>query len=80
MLQATLQWELVALKWRSLAEQRRDHYFDLYRSGRWKHYYTEDQFLAEMRKAIALADRWVEIAPSRLEREAPAEIKRAAAA
>ena len=65
MLQATVQWERIALKWRSLAEQRRDHHFELYQSGRWKHYYTDDEFLTEMRKAVALAERWVEIAPSR---------------
>ena len=40
-----------------LAEQRRDHHFELYRSGRWKHYYTEEQFLAEMRKAVENAER-----------------------
>ena len=65
MLLATLQWERIALKWRNLAEQRRDHHFELYQSGRWKHYYTEEEFLTEMRKAVALAERWVEIAPSR---------------
>jgi hypothetical protein len=73
MLLATVQWERTALKWRNLAEQRRDHHLDLYRSGRWKHYYTEEQFLTEMRKAVALAERWVQIAPSGEER-APAEI------
>ena len=80
MLQATLQWERIALKWRSLAEQRRDHHFELYRSGRWKHYYTEEQFLDEMRKAVALAERWVEIAPGREEREGMAAAKQSAAA
>ena len=79
MLLATVQWERTALKWRNLAEQRRDHHFDLYRSGRWKHYYTEEQFLTEMRKAVALAERWVKIAPSPEER-APAEIEHPAAA
>ncbi|MEA2981290.1 MAG: hypothetical protein QOF91_3197 [Alphaproteobacteria bacterium] len=80
MLKATVQWERIALKWRSLAEQRRDHHFELYRSGRWRHYYTEEEFLDEMRKAVALAERWADIAPSRLERAAPAETKQPAAA
>ena len=80
MRQATLQWERIALKWRNLAEQRRDHHFELYRSGRWKHYYTEEQFLDEMRQAVALAERWVEIAPGREEREAMAAAKQSAAA
>ena len=70
MLPATIQWERIALKWRNLAEQRRDHSLDLYQSGRWKHYYTEAEFLTEMRKAAAIAERWIEIAPLREERRA----------
>ncbi len=53
----------VALKWRTLAERRRAHFFDLYQSGRWKHYYSQDQFLFEMRQAVAVAERWARIAP-----------------
>ena len=75
MFQATLRWERVALKWRSLAEQRRDHHFDLYRSGRWVHYYTEEEFLTELRKAVALAEHWAEIAPSGRERAVPPELQ-----
>ena len=61
---------------RTLAEKRRDHHFELYRSGRWVHYYTEENFMAEMRKAVALAERWVEhLAPLRQERVAPAKLK-----
>ena len=70
MLQATRKWERIALKWRNLAEQRRDHHVDLYKSGRWKHYYTDEEFLTEMRQAVALAERWAEIAPSGEERGA----------
>ena len=63
MRQASLKWERVALRWRDLAERRHAHYLDLYKSGRWTHYYTEDEFRAELRTAIALADRWATIAP-----------------
>ena len=63
MVKATVKLENVALKWRALAEKRRDHCLELYKTGRWKHYYTEQQFLAEMRAAIALAQRWAKIAP-----------------
>ena len=52
-----------ALKWRDLAERRRAHFVDLYKSGRWKHYYTDEQFVVRMREAIAAANRWAEIAP-----------------
>ena len=55
MYKATVEWERTAMKWRTLAEKRRDHHFELYRSGRWEHYYTEENFMAEMRKAVALA-------------------------
>jgi uncharacterized repeat protein (TIGR03809 family) len=53
----------VAHKWRALAERRRAHFVDLYHSGRWKHYYSEEQFLRRLREAIRLSERWAEIAP-----------------
>ena len=56
--------DAVAQKWRALAESRRAHFFELYDSGRWKHYYSEEQFLYRMREAIRLTQRWAEIAPS----------------
>ena len=52
-----------ARKWRDLAERRRDHLVELYRSGRWQHYYTDQEFVAEMRQAVALAERWAALAP-----------------
>jgi uncharacterized repeat protein (TIGR03809 family) len=54
---------LTALKWRDLAERRRAHFIDLYDSGRWRHYYTDQTFLQEMKAADAAAKRWAEIAP-----------------
>jgi uncharacterized repeat protein (TIGR03809 family) len=55
--------EEVALKWRALAERRRAHYIELYQSGRWKLYFTEEQFLVRMREAVRSSERWAEIAP-----------------
>jgi len=55
--------EQTALKWRALAERRQTHFADLFQSGRWKHYYSEDQFLFEFRQAVAAAERWARIAP-----------------
>ncbi len=72
MIKATRRWERIALKWRALAEQRCVHLVDLYQSGRWKHYYTEEEFLAELRQAVAIAERWAKIAPLPEEREAAA--------
>jgi uncharacterized repeat protein (TIGR03809 family) len=53
----------VAQKWRALADRRCAHFFELYYGGRWKHYYSEGQFLYRMREAIRLSERWAEIAP-----------------
>jgi uncharacterized repeat protein (TIGR03809 family) len=75
MVQATVKLEAAALKWRALAERRRDHHIELYRSGRWRHYYTDQQFLIEMRTAIALAQRWATIAPRPEERDAADAVK-----
>ena len=80
MLPAARNWERIALKWLNIAERRRDHHLDLYKSGRWKHYYTDEEFLIEMRQAVAIADRWAVIAPRPGEREAPAAIEQPAAA
>ena len=55
--------DAVAQKWRALAERRRAHFLELYDSGRWKRYYSEEQFLYRMREAIRMTQRWSEIAP-----------------
>jgi hypothetical protein len=39
-------------KWHSLAERRRRHFVELYRSERWKRYYTEEAFRSQMREVI----------------------------
>jgi uncharacterized repeat protein (TIGR03809 family) len=52
-----------ALKWRDLAERRRAHIIELYKSGRWKHYYTDAEFIICLRQATAAANRWAQIAP-----------------
>jgi hypothetical protein len=80
MFSAAFKWERIALKWRALAEERRDHHLDLYKSGRWKHYYPDEEFLAEMTKAVALAERWSRIAPLPEAQEPPVELEQAAAA
>ena len=38
-------------------------FFELHRSGRWRRYYSEEQFLVRMHEAIWLSERWAEIAP-----------------
>ena len=61
--QAAKALDQVAQKWRRLAERRREHFVELFYSGRWKHYYSEEQFLQRMREAIRLTERWAMIAP-----------------
>jgi uncharacterized repeat protein (TIGR03809 family) len=63
MIAAARKWERIAQRWRVLAEQRCAHFDDLYRSGRWKRYYTEQEFLAALRDAVMIAERWAKIAP-----------------
>jgi uncharacterized repeat protein (TIGR03809 family) len=83
MIKATRGWGRIALKWRALAQQRCVHFDDLYRTGRWKRYYTEAKFLAELRQTVAMAERWAKIAPLPEERAAaaqPTEVERLEAA
>jgi uncharacterized repeat protein (TIGR03809 family) len=63
---STLALNEVAQKWRILAERRRAHFVELYNTGRWKRYYSEQEFLLKMRDAMKASDRWAEIAPTRL--------------
>jgi uncharacterized repeat protein (TIGR03809 family) len=48
----------ITQKWRALAERRCAHFLDLYESGRWKHYYTEEELLARTREAVRLSEAW----------------------
>jgi hypothetical protein len=57
-----------ARKWHALAERRRRHYVELYRSERWRRYFKEETFLALMRDAIQNAENWAKILERMLER------------
>jgi uncharacterized repeat protein (TIGR03809 family) len=61
--QAFRQFARIAQRWRDLVDQRCAHFVELHRSGRWKHYYDEAQFLLLMREAVELAETWSRIAP-----------------
>lgn len=52
----------ITRRWRDLAEKRRAHLVELYDTGRWKHYYTEEQLVARMREAIRLTETWERLA------------------
>ena len=48
-------------KWHSLAERRRRHFVELYRSERWKRYYTEEAFRSQMREVIQNVEIWEQV-------------------
>jgi uncharacterized repeat protein (TIGR03809 family) len=52
----------LAQRWRDLAERRRSHFVELYRSGRWKHYYTEAEFASRLREVFQAAETWEKLA------------------
>jgi uncharacterized repeat protein (TIGR03809 family) len=55
-------YETAAKKWRALAYGRCAHLVELSRSGRWKHYYSEEQFLNNMVEALRAAQTWDQLA------------------
>ncbi|MBV9346976.1 MAG: TIGR03809 family protein [Pseudolabrys sp.] len=63
----------MAARWSALAERRKAYYVELYKSGRWKHYFDEAEFLARMRDVLLATRTWNELA----QREAPPALKRA---
>jgi uncharacterized repeat protein (TIGR03809 family) len=68
----------VAQKWRVLAERRCAYFLELHYSGRWKHYYSQEQFLDRLRGAVRLSERWAEIAPPPADEMAVAPVPTAA--
>ena len=53
--------EDVARKWQALAERRRAHFDDLYKSGRWRRYYRQHNFMAQMNETARMADAWTKV-------------------
>lgn len=65
--------DLVA-RWRVLAQQRLNHLIELYESGRWKLYYTQQDFLARVQEARAALKVWEQLAPADPVRDKPVEV------
>jgi uncharacterized repeat protein (TIGR03809 family) len=55
-------YDTIARRWLALIERRQEHFLDLCDSGRWRHYFTEAEFLDEMRKVLQVRDQWAAIA------------------
>lgn len=49
--------EIVA-RWCNLAEQRLEHLTELFDTGRWRRYHSEEAFLENIREARAAVDTW----------------------
>lgn len=55
--------EQIARQWHDLAERRLTSYMELYRSGRWRHYYrSQEEFAARMLEVIKVAKVFRELA------------------
>ena len=59
----------IARRWLALIERRQENFLDLCDTGRWRHYYTEAEFLDEMRKVLRVRDQWAALAGAPLEGE-----------
>ena len=55
-------FDTIARKWCDLAECRRAYFIELYQSGRWKHYYNDEQFIYRLRDVIQAAEAWAQLA------------------
>ena len=56
-------WPMTVVNWRALSHKRLEHFSELKRTGRWRHYFaTEDAFEEAFRKASADADKWKQLA------------------
>jgi uncharacterized repeat protein (TIGR03809 family) len=55
-------YDSIARRWLALVERRQEHFIELSNTGRWRHYYTQTEFLDEMRKVLRVRDQWATIA------------------
>lgn len=55
--------DAIAQRWCDLAERRRAYFVELFDSGRWTHYYNEQEFLERLRDVVKATDAWRQLAP-----------------
>jgi hypothetical protein len=53
------------MKWHALAQRRLAHVRELERSGRWKHFYSEERFGLYLRETERVAALWAKLAATR---------------
>ena len=61
-LQGEPRLDVIARKWHNLAERRLAYFTEVYRSGRWSHYYTQELFAVRMLDVIRAAKVWGDLA------------------
>jgi hypothetical protein len=55
-------YDSIARSWLALVERRQRNFVELCTTGRWRHYYTQAQFLDEVRKVLHLRAEWARLA------------------
>ena len=50
--------DALARKWHALAQRRRDHLAELYQSGAWQRFFTEETLRVQMREAVREVEHW----------------------
>jgi len=55
--------DAISKKWFDLAQRRLDYYVELYRSGRYRHYYSDETLALRMLDVIRAVRQWAELAP-----------------
>lgn len=58
-----LRYQRALERWRVLAEDRLEHMTQLYESGRWRRYFSEERFLGIIRETKAAVELWQRLAP-----------------
>jgi uncharacterized repeat protein (TIGR03809 family) len=71
-------FDSIARKWHDLAQRRLDYFTELYRSGRWQHYYTEEAMAARMLDVIRAVKLWAALLPAKSDNPDPGHIRPAA--
>jgi len=57
------QYQRALERWRALAERRLEHMTLLYETGRWRRYFSEDEFVGIIRETRAAVEAWRRLAP-----------------
>jgi uncharacterized repeat protein (TIGR03809 family) len=60
--QGAARLSVITRQWHDLAERRLAYFTELYRSGRWRRYYSQEHFALRMLDVIHAARAWQDLA------------------